>query len=118
MIIDVMHTSDMRLAVVLMMSDQFASHIARKETLLERTGYVALDCPIDWSFGMTLGCNPPSCGRIQPLTSSEFCQEATVTSMVLKRSGLNWYRPFETPSCMGLRILGNSECCSLGKNID
>jgi hypothetical protein len=54
--------------VVLMMSNHFASFTARKETLLERIGYVALDCPTVWSFGMTLGCNPPYRGRFQPLT--------------------------------------------------
>ena len=43
---------------------------ARKETLSERIGNIALDCPIVRSFGKTLGCNPPSCGRVQPLTSS------------------------------------------------
>ena len=49
-----------------MMSTLFALYTARKETLLERIGHVALDSPIVWSFGMTLGCNPPMCGRIQP----------------------------------------------------
>lgn len=44
-------------------------HTARKETPCERTGYIALDWPIVWRFGMTLGCSPPSCGCIQPLTS-------------------------------------------------
>jgi hypothetical protein len=57
-----------QMVVVLMMSNNFASFTARKETLLERIGDVALDRPIVWSFGMTLGCNPPSCGRFQPLT--------------------------------------------------
>jgi len=52
-----------------MMNDLFASFTARKETLLERIGYVVLGCPIVWSFGMALGYNPPSCGRFQPLTS-------------------------------------------------
>ena len=36
--------------VMSMMSDQFALHTARKETRLERIGYVALDCPIVWSL--------------------------------------------------------------------
>ena len=54
--------------VVSMMSDLFASLLGKKH--FGRIGDIALVCPIVWSFGSTLGCNPPSCGRVQPLTSS------------------------------------------------
>jgi len=70
-------------------------YTARKETLWERIGNIALDWPIGCSFGMTLGCNPRSYGRVQPLTSSilkdsKVGQECNTTLLVQNGIALNF----------------------------
>lgn len=101
--------------VVLMMSDQFASYCSGRNTF----GTTSPSIVQSYGAGMTLGCNPSTCGRIQPLTSSIsmdwwslWCPGEYFSSAERKQVSTCKDRPFVTPICTRLWIL-----CTLDRTL-